>query len=280
MKQRVNKEVRIETAVLSSGSKGNSTYIRAGEYSVLIDAGLSGKALEKRMEALDLKPEDLNALLITHEHKDHIKGVGILSRRYDLPIYANDGTWAVAESDLGKIKTKNRRVFTGDFIVGDLKFSPYSISHDAAQPVGYVCRVGDKKIVLATDTGVTNEDIVTKIKGADFFVLESNHDLEMLMTGKYPYFLKNRIKGKEGHLSNDDTAALLPSLLKDNFPTVVLAHLSEENNNPKVAYITVNNALKEAGFKVGKDLRMGCASQSKTTPLFRLDKKEKNKELF
>jgi len=276
----VNKEVRIEAAVLSSGSKGNSTYIRAGKHSVLIDAGLSGKGLERRMEALDLKPEDLDALLITHEHKDHIKGVGILSRRYDLPIYANDGTWAEAESDLGKIKTKNRRVFTGDFIVGELKFSPYAISHDAVQPVGYVCQAGDKKIVLATDTGVTNEDIITKIKGADFFVLESNHDLEMLMTGKYPYFLKNRIKGKKGHLSNDDTAALLPSLLQDNFPTVVLAHLSEENNNPKVAYITVNNGLKEAGFKVGKDLRMGCAAQTKTTSLFRLDKKDKNKELF
>ena len=272
--------MRIETAVLSSGSKGNSTYIRAGKYSVLIDAGLSGKGLEQRMDALDLDPEELDALLITHEHKDHIKGIGILSRRYDLPIYANDGTWGAAEAELGKIKPKNRRVFTKDFIIGNLKFSPYTISHDASQPVGYICQIDGKKIVLATDTGVMNQDIINKIKGADFFVLESNHDLEMLMTGKYPYFLKNRIKGREGHLSNDDAAALLPGLLKDNFPTVVLAHLSEENNNPRVAYITVNNALKEAGLEVGKDLRMGCAAQQKTTPLFRLDQKEKTKELF
>jgi phosphoribosyl 1,2-cyclic phosphodiesterase len=272
--------VRIESAVLSSGSKGNSTYIRAGKYSVLIDAGLSGKGLEERMAALNLDPEALDALLITHEHKDHIKGVGILSRRYDLPIYANDGTWAKAEPELGKIKAENRRVFTGDFIIGELKFSPYSISHDASQPVGYVCQAADKKIVLATDTGIMNQKIINKIKGADFFVLESNHDLEMLMTGKYPYFLKNRIKGSEGHLSNDDTAALLPELIKDNFPTVVLAHLSEENNNPKVAYITVNNALKEAGLEVGKDLRMGCADQHQTTPLFRIDLKTKKKESF
>ncbi|MFW5749622.1 MAG: MBL fold metallo-hydrolase [Halanaerobium sp.] len=272
--------MRIETAVLSSGSKGNSTYIRAGKYSVLIDAGLSGKALEERMAALDLDPESLDALLITHEHKDHIKGVGILSRRYNLPIYANDGTWAGAESDLGKIKAENRRVFSGDFVIGNLNFSPYAVSHDASQPVGYVCQVGSKKIVLATDTGVMNDQVIEKIKGADFFVLESNHDLEMLMTGKYPYFLKNRIKGSEGHLSNDDTADLLPGLIKDNFPTVVLAHLSEENNNPKVAYITVNNALKEAGFEVGRDLQMGCAAQDKTTPLFRLDKKLRKKELF
>jgi phosphoribosyl 1,2-cyclic phosphodiesterase len=272
--------VRIETAVLSSGSKGNSTYIRAGKYSILVDAGLSGKGLEERMAALDLDPESLDALLITHEHKDHIKGIGILSRRYDLPIYANDGTWAEAESDLGKIKAKNKRVFSGDFVIGELEFSPYAISHDAAQPVGYVCQAGGKKIVLATDTGLMNEQITKKIKGADFFVLESNHDLEMLMTGKYPYFLKNRIKGDQGHLSNDDTAALLPQLIRDNFPTVVLAHLSEENNNPKVAYITVKNALKEAGLEIGRDLRMGCADQHKTTPLFRLDQKTKKKESF
>jgi len=272
--------VRIETAVLSSGSKGNSTYIRAGKYSILIDAGLSGKGLEERMAALDLDPKSLNALLITHEHKDHIKGIGILSRRYDLPIYANDGTWTGAEADLGKIKPENRRVFTGDFVIGELNFSPYTISHDASQPVGYVCQVGGKKIVLATDTGIMNDRIINKIKGADFFVLESNHDLEMLMTGKYPYFLKNRIKGNEGHLSNDDTAALLPGLIKDNFPTVMLAHLSEENNNPKVAYITVKNGLKEAGLEIGKDLRMGCAAQNETTPLFRLDQKTKKRELF
>lgn len=276
----MNKQVKVETAVLASGSKGNSTYIRAGKYSVLIDAGLSGRALEERMAALDLDIKALNALLITHEHKDHIKGIGVLSRRYDLPIYANDGTWAEAESELGKIKAKNRRVFSGDFIVGDLKFSPYDIYHDAAQPVGYICQAAGKKIVLATDTGVISEEIAARIKGADLFVLESNHDLEMLMTGKYPYFLKNRIKGSEGHLSNDDTAALLPTLLEENFPTVVLAHLSAENNNPKVAYITINNALKEAGFKVGEDLRMGCASQDKTTPLFKLHKKQKKKELF
>ncbi|MFN2341649.1 MAG: MBL fold metallo-hydrolase [Halanaerobium sp.] len=272
--------MRIETAVLSSGSKGNSTYIRAGKYSILVDAGLSGKGLEERMAALDLDPESLDALLITHEHKDHIRGVGILSRRYDLPIYANDGTWAEAESDLGKIKAKNKRVFSGDFVIGELNFSSYAISHDAAQPVGYVCQAGDKKIVLATDTGLMNDQIINKIKGADFFVLESNHDLEMLMTGKYPYFLKNRIKGNEGHLSNDDTAALLPQLIRDNFPTVVLAHLSEENNNPKVAYITIKNALKEANLEIGRDLRMGCADQHKTTPLFRLDQKTKKKESF
>lgn len=265
--------MKIETAVLASGSKGNSTYIRAGKNSVLVDAGLSGKAIEARMNCLGLDPADLDALLVTHEHKDHIKSIGILSRRYKIPIYANDGTWGAAEADLGKIKAENKRVFTGDFLVGNLKFSPYSLSHDAAQPVGYTCQVENKKIVVATDTGLMSAEVIAKIKGADFYVLESNHDLEMLMTGKYPYFLKNRIKGTEGHLSNDAAAALLPSLVADNFPTVVLAHLSEENNNPKVAYITVNNGLKEAGLEVGKDLHLECAAQAKTTSLFRIDSK-------
>ena len=265
--------MKVEAAVLASGSGGNSTYIRAGKFSVLVDAGLSGKELERRMKSLGIDPASINALLITHEHNDHIKGVGVLSRRYNIPIFANQGTWSKAEKKLGKIKQKNQQVFKGDFMIGELGFIPYQISHDAEDPVGYICQAADKKIVLATDTGVLAAESAEKIKGADFFVLESNHDLEMLMTGSYPYFLKNRIKSDDGHLSNDAAAKLLPELLGDNFPTVILAHLSEENNNPKVAYITVNNVLKEAGFEVDKDLRMGCAAQDKTTPLFRIDKK-------
>lgn len=264
--------MRVETAVLASGSDGNSTYIRAGNFSVLIDAGLSGKELERRMKSLGIDPSSIDALLITHEHNDHIKGVGVLSRRYNIPIFANQGTWTAAEKKLGKIKKQNRQVFKGDFMIGDLGFIPYQISHDAEDPVGYICRAADKKIVLATDTGVLAAKTASKLKGADLFILESNHDLEMLMTGSYPYFLKNRIKSDDGHLSNDAAAELLPELLEDNFPTVILAHLSKENNNPKVAYITVNNVLREAGFEVDKDLRMGCAAQDKSTPLFRLDK--------
>ena len=270
--------MKIEAAVLSSGSDGNATYIRAGDYAVLIDAGLSGKELERRMKARNIDPSSINALLVTHEHNDHIKGVGVLSRRYNIPIFANQGTWSGSEKKLGKIKKENCRIFKGKFSVGDLDFSPYEISHDAEEPVGYICRAGEQKIVLATDTGVMKKETIEKIQGADLFVLESNHDLEMLMTGSYPYFLKQRIKGREGHLSNDDAADILPKLLGDNFPTVLLAHLSEENNNPKVAYITVNNVLKEAGYKVGRDLRLGCAAQDKPTPLIKLDKESRKKQ--
>ncbi|SFL62547.1 MBL fold metallo-hydrolase [Halanaerobium salsuginis] len=272
--------MQVEISVLASGSKGNCTYIRAGEHAVLIDAGLSGKKIEQRLSQLDRDPAELDALLITHEHKDHIKSIGVLSRRYDLPIYANQGTWQAAESEIGRVKKENCRIFEQDFMIGDLAFEAYPVSHDAEAPVGYICRAADRKIVLATDTGVMSAEIISRLRGADFFVLESNHDLEMLMTGRYPYFLKNRIKGTEGHLSNDDTAAILPQLVRDNFPTVVLAHLSEENNNPKVAYITVNNALKEAGLKVGRDLQLGCASQKKSTPLFKLIKEQQQREAF
>lgn len=270
--------MKIEAAVLSSGSDGNAVYIRAGAYSVLIDAGLSGKELERRMKIRDIDPASINAILVTHEHSDHIKGVGVLSRRYNIPIYANQGTWSGSEKKLGKIKTENCQVFSGDFMIGDLAFSPYAISHDAEEPVGYICRAGDQKIVLATDTGIMKNEVIEKISGADLFVLESNHDLEMLMTGSYPYFLKNRIKGKEGHLSNDAAAKILPELLDDNFPTVLLAHLSQENNNPKVAYITVNNILTETGYKVGRDLRLGCASQDEPGPIIKLDRESRKKQ--
>ncbi len=265
--------MKTEVAVLASGSSGNAVYISSGKYSVLIDSGLSGKELERRMKKLNLNPEDLCAVLITHEHNDHIKGAGILSRRYNIPLYANQGTWAEGEQKLGKIKPENCNVFSDDFMIGDLAFTPYSISHDAADPVGYICQVDGKKIAVATDTGVLTDKVVKKLSGSDFLILESNHDLEMLMTGKYPYYLKNRIKSKIGHLSNDAAADVLPDLIDSNFPTVVLAHLSQENNNPKVAYITVNNNLQKSGLKVGRDLNLECAVQEKPTELFDLDKR-------
>ncbi|MGM0603241.1 MAG: MBL fold metallo-hydrolase [Bacillota bacterium] len=268
--------MKTEVAVLASGSSGNSVYISSGKYSVLIDAGLSGKELERRMKKLNLNPEDLSAVLITHEHNDHIKGAGILSRRYNLPLYANQGTWSEGEEKLGKIKSKNCNIFSDDFMIGDLAFLPYNISHDAAEPVGYICRAGGKKIAVATDTGILTDDAVKKLSGSDFLILESNHDLEMLMTGKYPYYLKNRIKSSVGHLSNDAAADILPDLIDSNFPTVVLAHLSQENNNPRVAYITVNNNLQRAGLKVGKHLNLECAVQDKPTELFDLDKRYDN----
>jgi len=262
--------LQIEISVLASGSSGNAIYIKNNKHSILIDAGLSGKELEKRMAAVDLNPADLSALLVTHEHSDHIKGVGVLSRRYDLPVYANDKTWTGSEKRLGKIKEKNQQIFSGPFMIGELGFIPYATSHDANAPVGYICRCGNQKIGIATDTGFISEEAKKLLKGSDFLILESNHDLEMLMTGSYPWHLKKRIRSEQGHLSNDDAAALLPKLIKDNQPKVLLAHLSEENNNPQIAYITVKNDLEEAGFKIGEDLKLGWATQAKPTKVYKI----------
>ncbi|MFO7815681.1 MAG: MBL fold metallo-hydrolase [Halanaerobiales bacterium] len=258
----------IEVSVLSSGSSGNSIYINDGKNNFLIDAGLSGKKLIKRLKKIDATPEELDGILITHEHKDHIKGVGILSRRLDIPIYANQETWAVCESVLGKLKDKNIKSFNSDFSFGNFDIRPIDISHDARAPVAYVVYRNNKKMVFATDLGYINEELMKELTDIDFLLLESNHDIDMLMSGNYPRFLKRRIRGDKGHLSNDAAAQILPELINGRCPQVLLGHLSQENNNPKVAYLTVENILKAKGLVVDKDLKLDLTYQHKPTRIY------------
>ncbi|MFW6035436.1 MAG: MBL fold metallo-hydrolase [Halothermotrichaceae bacterium] len=260
--------MKLKVSVLASGSSGNSIYVSTENSSILVDAGLSGKKIEERMQKVNGCCQALDALLVTHEHIDHIKGVGVLSRRYDLPIYANDLTWAGAEKRLGKIKEKNCRIFKKEFMVGDLGVTPFSISHDASDPVGYIINCGSKKIGIATDMGYITPDVKEMLKGLDLLVLESNHDLEMLMTGSYPWSLKNRINGEEGHLSNDAAAEILPELINSNFPSILLAHLSKDNNKPELAYITVKNNLEDKDFVIGEDLQLEYTYRHKPTKLY------------
>lgn len=262
--------MKVEVSVLASGSSGNAIYISNGKTKILIDAGLSGIEIRRRLEKIGAKGEELDAILVTHEHSDHIKGVGILSRRYDIPIYANSLTWDGAVKCLGKLKEKNCRVFDGDFMIGDFGLRPFSISHDAADPVGYIIHSGQKKIGIATDMGHVPQEVEDRLKGMDMLILESNHDLEMLMTGSYPWPLKNRINGEKGHLSNDDTAALLPRLINSNFPRILLAHLSKDNNIPDLAYITVKNNLEDHDLYLGKDLELDFAFRERPTELYRV----------
>ena len=262
--------MKLEISVLASGSSGNSVYVSSPEASLLIDAGLSGKDIEKRMKKVGVYPEELDGILITHEHNDHIKGAGVFSRRYDLPLYANEDTWNQSEKCLGKISTDNCKIFEGPFSLGNLDVEPFSISHDAADPVGYILSCQGQKIGVATDMGEFSEEHIQKLKGLDFLVLEANHDLEMLINGDYPSYLKRRIRSSHGHLSNDDTAALLPKLVDSNFPKILLAHLSRDNNIPEIAYITVKNALHNAGLKVGKDLHLDFTYRDKPTKLYQV----------
>lgn len=233
----------ISVCVLASGSKGNAVYISDGETAVLIDAGLSGVEIERRLDSRGIRLDTLQAILVTHEHADHVKGVGILSRRYKLPVYINPMTYKAAETFLGKIADLRSFDCGHDFYIDTLQIHPFSVSHDAADTVGFTFCREHIKIGYATDLGIATAVVKNHLKKCNALILEANHDPRMLMTGPYPWPLKQRVKGRLGHLSNEDSCNLLNELQHDNLSHVVLAHLSEINNTPQKAYDTVTKAI-------------------------------------
>ncbi|SHF35890.1 Phosphoribosyl 1,2-cyclic phosphodiesterase [Thermoanaerobacter uzonensis DSM 18761] len=237
---------------LRSGSSGNAIYINHKDVHILVDAGLSGRTIEKALFNIGINPKSLSAILITHEHKDHIIGAGVLSRRYNIPIYANKATWEVMEKDIKEISEKNKLYFTTgeEFEIGDVKIMPFKKSHDAVEPVGFSFKCGDKKISIATDLGYMTKGVANHLIGSDVVLLEANHDIEMLMNGSYPWPLKKRILSNLGHLSNDAAADALLKLFKMKaIGMAFLGHLSQNNNRPELAFATVTNALKKSGVK-------------------------------
>ena len=217
---------------IASGSSGNCIYIGHASTHLLIDAGISGKRIEEGLRSIGIEPQDLSGVLITHEHSDHIQGVGVLARKYKVPLYGTVETFCAMKK--GK-----------------------TVSHDAANPVAYVFEADGKKIGMATDLGIYTEKTVEYLKDAGILYLESNHDVNMLMVGVYPYYLKQRILGEHGHLSNDSAAKLLCELHHDGLKHVLLAHLSKENNYPDLAYETVRAELLMAvGAERMPDLRV------------------------
>ena len=241
---------------LFSGSSGNSSYIGTDQAHILVDAGLTGKAVEAALKKLDIGASVLQGILITHEHDDHIRGAGVLSRRYNIPIYANQGTWEAMESKIGKISINNIRVFDTDrdFYINDINVHPFGIPHDAAAPVGFCFFNRGKKISIATDLGHTNSKIINTVMDSDLVVLEANHDPEMLKGGSYPYHLKRRIMGRKGHLSNEDAGLALTKIMNGKLIRVLLAHLSAKNNIPQLAYQTVVQMLAAQGIVNGRDI--------------------------
>ena len=264
----------MKMAVLASGSSGNSIYLATDNTALLIDAGLSGKEIERRMKSIELNPEDISAILVTHEHGDHIKGAGVLSRRYNIPIYASAGTWKASKKKLGKISKGFERTIEDSWQLGDFDITSFPIPHDAAEPVGYVISDGEVNFGLATDIGYITDDLYDHLKDLDCILLEANHDIDLLREGSYPGMLKRRIRGNEGHLSNDETAELLPELLKENkkssCPVVLLSHLSAENNRPELAYLTVKNSVCSAGYQIGKDLILKCAPRDEASEVYNI----------
>lgn len=228
---------------IASGSSGNCIYIGSESNHILIDAGISGKRVEAGLKELKLKGEDVNGILITHEHSDHIKGLGVLARKYEIPIYATPGTTAaIQEMDgLGKINEELFVEIRADvpFDIGDLRISPFSISHDAAEPVAYRITCGSRSAAVATDLGVYSDYTVEHLRELDVLLLEANHDIHMLEVGGYPYYLKRRIAGERGHLSNESAGKLLCQVLHDNLKAIFLGHLSKENNYAELACETV-----------------------------------------
>ena len=255
--------MRLEFCTLASGSSGNCTYIGSDHTKILIDAGISGKKIEEGLAELKLTGNDIDALFITHEHVDHIKGAGILSRRYDIPIFATAETWAAMESGLGKIAPSNKRIVYADEMcpINDICVKPFEIPHDAAEPVGYNIFAGEKKITLATDIGHATDILRENLEGSDLLLLESNHDIEMVKRGHYPWNLKQRILGECGHLSNVAAGELLAEVMTGKLKYVFLGHLSEDNNNPHLTYETVENILRNNRIEVGTHLRMDMASR-------------------
>lgn len=237
----------MDFCTIASGSSGNCAYAGAGGTAVLIDAGISGKKIIQGLKEIDRRPEELDGILVTHEHSDHIRGLGVMARKYNIPIYATPGTaeYIFGCGLLGKVDPQLVRLIHADepFAIKELSVEPFRISHDAAQPVGYRISDGKKSVAAATDMGCYDAYIVEHLKGLDGVLLEANHDVNMLQVGPYPYPLKQRILGERGHLSNETAGRLLCEILHDGIQTILLGHLSRENNYGALALATVASEI-------------------------------------
>lgn len=255
---------------LCSGSSGNTTYIEAGNARLLIDAGLSCKRITELLERVGVDPRTLSAILITHEHIDHVRGVNILSKKYDIPVYANADTWSVLKAPLRDVAAKNVCVFESDrdFYLAGARILPFSVPHDAVHCVGFTVSAQGHKVGVCTDLGHVDARILSILSGCDLLLFEANHDVDMLMAGSYPYLLKKRILSGNGHMNNDDCGRALVKLHETGVKNVILGHLSQENNYPALAMIAVRSVLEEAG--IANDMQIAVAAREEPTGVFEI----------
>ena len=235
----------LRVCVLASGSKGNAIYVSDAQSSILVDAGLSGLEIGRRMQAAGLKMENLSAIVVSHEHSDHVRGVGVLARRHGLPVYISIGTAAAAAAQLGSIKDLRHFEIGRTFNINGLKIHPFATCHDADDSAGFTIAQNGHKIGIATDLGIVTAMVKEHLKKCSVLVLEANHDPTMLIEGPYPWPLKQRIKSRNGHLSNQASSELLAEVKHDGLCHVILAHLSETNNTPEKALQTVQQAVDQ-----------------------------------
>lgn len=252
---------------VASGSNGNCHFLQKNNTKILVDAGLSQKNIVSLLAEHDTYLKDINAIFITHEHTDHIKGAGVISRKFDIPIFATEATWENMTSKIGNISEKNTNIISNsdNISIGDLDISSISISHDASDPVAYKISDGKKTMSIITDLGIVTKKLIDFVKDCSVVVLEANHDINMLDAGPYPYELKRRVKSNFGHLSNDSAGNFATMMVKENVQKIMLAHLSRQNNMPILAYQSVVSALSEHGIKVGFDLELSVLEQYSTS---------------
>lgn len=249
----------MKVCAIASGSSGNCVYVGHGETHLLVDAGVSGKRIEEALVSIGTSADALQGILITHEHVDHIQGIGVLARRYGIPIYGTAETLCAmlkGKTNVGRIPEELlHEISPGDMLMFQgIRATAHSISHDAANPVCYTFEAEGTKAALVTDLGMYDASIVSAVSEADILYLEANHDENMLLVGSYPYILKQRILGERGHLSNDAAARLICTVLHPGLRHVILAHLSKENNMPELAYETVRVELAEAAKKMNIEM--------------------------
>lgn len=259
----------LKYSVLASGSTGNATYITTENTKLLVDAGLSGKQLEALFTTIGENPADLQGILVTHEHADHIKGLGVFARRYKLPIYANAKTWVELDSLCGKIDVAQRFHLEREehIQIGDIEIESYGVSHDAVEPMAYCFYHGGKKLSLSTDMGYVSERIKGTLQDSDVLIFESNHDVEMVRMCHYPWNIKRRILSDVGHLSNEASGEALAEIISDRTKKVYLAHLSKDNNMRELARMTVQQVLETRGFEVGRALTLHDTFPNQPTKL-------------
>lgn len=248
---------------IASSSKGNSYLIKSESTAILLDAGITGVKIAAALKNINMKLEDINGLLITHEHSDHVKGASpVMSKAGECILYCSKGTRDELESKMSCFPEDRITIVSSQetFKVGDIDVFPFKVSHDANEPLGYTFSRKGKKISVVTDTGILTDEIENAIVDSDILVIESNHEENILLYGRYPYNIKRRILSDVGHISNETCGYGISRFLKNRsckgMPLVYLAHLSQENNTPQQAVLTVNNVLEENDFYVGRDLTM------------------------